>query len=248
VRAAFGDVAVTVDPECADDFSRPHSGWLAGLGVGTARGVWATVALAMIGTAYGSESGRDGAAVLGGFFGFVVGAAVGVLYTPVSMVAGAVTAPDRGETQRAEAAIRPITADPGLPAAFAGAFSANAGRPLVAPEEAATLVELSLESVGGGSTWNWLTLDRPFEVVVEASARVVRRSDRAVLWSARRRVPGPGDEPRRRTFVEWSANDAWLLREEVHRAIDRLGSGFAWSIFHQQPGEPLPRPVKEADL
>jgi hypothetical protein len=243
-RAQFGQVAVTVAPEVGDDMGRPVAGWPAGLGMGTLRGMWATVALALVGAGEGARCSHDDGAAAAACAGFIIGAAIGVLYTPVSIVAGAVSAPDRGEVARAEAVIRPIVGAPGFQEAFRDRFAGAAGWSFTSLEQAATVVELRLESVGGGSTWNWITFDRPFEVAVEASARVVRRSDGEVIWRALRRIPRPGDEPRRLTFVEWAANDGALLRAEIDHAIDRLARDFAWSIFVQRKGDPLPGPEK----
>lgn len=246
-RARFGAVAVAVAPPPVDDMGRPVSGWAAGLGMGTLRGAWATVALAVYLSSEWSRGSSSEAGGFAAFAGFVVGATLGLLYTPVSMVAGAVTAPDRGEVARAEEVIRPIVTAPALPGTLRDRFAAEAGLSFTSVEEADTVVEVRLDAVGGGSTWNWITFDRPFEVVVEATALVYRKADRTLIWSATRRVPDRGDIPRCRTFVEWASGDGHLLRDAIDRAIDRLAAGFSWSIFLQRAGDPLPEPVKEAD-
>jgi len=238
-RAAFGDVAVVLAPGVKAGLPAPVSGWPAGLAFGTLRGIGAVPVFAFYGGGAAS-SGGGGEENLGVLLGVVVGAAVGVLYIPVSVGSGTFTAADPEEVARAEAVLLPILGDPSLPRSFADRFRAEAGRTFVSREEAETVVELRVESVTGGADWDLFTVERPFEIRVSASARVVRASDGLVIWEAVRESRAPVDEEDRRTYVGWAESGGASLRAEIEGALSRLAHGFAWSIFAQDEGDPLP--------
>jgi hypothetical protein len=233
-RAAFGDMALVVSPEFETDFPRPVSGWSGGLGMGFLRGLGAIVALAVAAGGEASKGGHGDGAGVAAFIGAALGAAMGVVYTPISMVAGAITAPPGDEVDLAEGPIRRVVENPDLPRVLADAFEVESGRTFVPPDQATTLVELRLVCVGRGSAWDWISFDRPFEVVIEAGARVVRPSDGEVIWEADRTLPIPGGEPVRRTYVEWSEGGARALEEAVNEAVRSLGRSLSHSIFHQR--------------
>jgi hypothetical protein len=234
-RAQFGDVAVTVVRDAKADVGKPTTGWAAGLGFGTVRGLGGIVCFAAYGAGFVVLTG-------GGSFvveGAAVGAAVGVVYTPVSMVAGAVTAPSSEEIAAAEVVIRPLVEDPQFCDRLADWFTERAraltGRGFVPAERATTVVEISLVSITSGATWDTLTLNRPFEIRVEASARVVRTADGRVIWEATRQTGKPPDDVRNHTYVEWAANDGEALRREIDDTLGQLGTGFADSVFGRKP-------------
>jgi len=236
-RAQFGDVAVAVTSDPARPIGAPATGWLAGLGVGTVRGVGSIVLFAAYGAGYAAQGARGGGQFAGVvvIFGAAVGAAAGVVYTPVSMVAGAVTAPAGDEVEQARLVIRPLSESPvfadRLVSQFVEQSRTLAGREFVPAERAKTLVELRLESIAGGHTWDWITLNRPFEIVVVASVRVVRVADGHVIWQATSKVPDSPAKAATRTYVEWAADDGEPLRREIDGALTELARRFAQSVF-----------------
>jgi len=237
-RAQFGDVAVEVDRAPGASLDHPTTGWLAGLGVGTVRGLGATVMFAAYGAAMAGESMHGDDSGFGAFVvvvGAAAGAAVGVLYTPVSMVAGAATAPSGDDVAQADLVIRPLAENAALADLFAVRFAENArsvaGRELVSVDRADTVVTLRIDSITSGKTWNWITLNRPFGIVVVASVRVVRVADRRVIWEAKSRTPETPDEVNARTYVEWAADQGEPLRRELDDALSRLARTFAGAVF-----------------
>jgi len=233
-RARFGRMALRLPPGTETDLGRPVTGWAAGLGFGTVRGAGGIVVFPVVGVAV---TGGPTAGILAPIGG-VLGLAAGIGYFPVSVVAGAATAADGDEVDEAEAVLRPVVEDPALAAALADRFSSDAwlhtGLQFGPEADAETVVELRLESVGGGMTWNLVTVDRAFEVRVVASARVVRCDDGRALWEAVRVDSGGAREPTRRRFVEWAEFDGAEMREEIDAALRRLASGLSWSIFVQR--------------
>jgi hypothetical protein len=245
-RAAFGDVAVEVHAAPPSiDWDRPVTGWPAGLGMGAVRGVGAVVvfplyALAGAGSVGGGGGGGGtgdgvGMAVFGAAV-VAVGVAAGVVWAPVSVVGGAVTAPSPEVVEAAEPVVRGILEDPGLWATvgahFGDAVRRHAGRDLVPPAQATTIVEVRLVSIERGSAWNWWTFDRPFDATVEVSVRVVRTSDGHVVWSdTRKSVAGPLGGAVTHTYVEWALDEGAPLRAAVDAALRSLAEEFAYVIF-----------------
>jgi hypothetical protein len=238
-RAAYGNVAVTSIPAGEPEIGPPVAGWAAGLGMGTVRGIGAVVVFAGYG---GAAVASDGGSGSSGEFGMVLilmgmaaGAAVGAVYAPVSIVAGAATAPPPEDVQRAELVIRPLAEDPGLGERFCAHFVESArqspGAHIVDRGQETTRVELRILRIGSGKTWNWFTFDRPFGISIEASASVVRVEDGAVLWTATRTVGAPPHEGAAHTYVEWAADEGELLRLEIDDALEELAAGFAASVF-----------------
>jgi hypothetical protein len=251
-RAAFGDVGVEViAAPPANGWSRPVTGWPAGLGMGAVRGAGAVVVFpfyALAAAAQGGGGGGEGGGLIG-VVAIAVGVAAGVVWAPVSVVGGAVTAPSPEVIDAAEPVIRRVLDDPGLwetlGARFAQAARSATGRDLVTPSKADTVVQVRLESIERGSAWNWWTFDRPFEIVVEANVRVVRREDGRVLWEDTRKSD-PGNPPRVvRKYADWATDDGAVLHREVDSAIDQLARGFAYSIFAAPRRNWLGAPVDE---
>lgn len=235
-RAAFGDVAVEADPAPPSvAWTRPVTGWAEGLGMGVVRGVSAVVvfpvyALAGVAAA-GGGGGGEGAAIVGAGV-IVVGAAIGAVWAPISVVGGVVTAPDRETIDAAEPVLRKVLDDPSLWAQFAPrcaeAVRRHTRRDLVDRSRAKTVVEVRVVSVARGAAWNWWTFDRPFEVVVTAATRVVRRSDGIVLWEETRESSRADVV---HTYAEWASDDGAALRAEIDHALTDLATGFAYTIF-----------------
>jgi hypothetical protein len=242
-RAQFGDVAVDVDRAPRAPIDRPTTGWLAGLGVGTVRGLGATVAFAGYGAAMagggtrveGGGRGGDGFMAVVIIFGAAVGAAVGVLYTPVSMISGATSAPSGNDVEWADTVIRPLAESDALADLFAAKFAESArsvaGRGLVPLDAATSVVELRIDSIDSGKTWDWITLNRPFEIVVQASARVFRVKDSRLIWETRARTPEKGETANQHTYVEWATDQGEPLRRELDDALSRLANRFARAVF-----------------
>jgi hypothetical protein len=253
-RGDFGDVAVVVARDSTPPISRPTTGWLAGVGAGAVRGVGSIVVFAGYGAGMaahvmGGGGGEIGGIVIVGAAG--AGAAVGVLYTPVSIVNGGATAASGDEVEKAEIVIRPMADDPALADAFAAHFVEDArtlvGREFVSADRATTRVELRILSVGGGRTWDWMTLNRPFEIVVTASVRVVRAADGHVIWEMTETTPESPEKATARTYVEWAADGGAPLRREIDLLLGRLAWRFARTVF-AEPDEPPPKPRGAAEL
>jgi hypothetical protein len=253
-RAAFGDVAVEVIAAPPSvEWSRPVTGWPAGMGMGAVRGVGAVVvfpvyALAAAGPAAATAGGNFGALVVGA--GAVVGGAVaGVVWTPFSVVGGAATAPSSDVIDESEPVIRRILDDPGLweslGVRFSEAVRRVGGRDLVEPSRATTVLVVQLESIEHGSGWNWWTFDRPFEVVVEATVRVVRRADGRVLWEDTRKSTKTGGPAVVHTYAEWAQQDGAELHAVIDAAMTALADDFAKSIFATPDKDATERPAEE---
>ncbi|MCE9634299.1 MAG: hypothetical protein K8T90_01225 [Planctomycetes bacterium] len=234
-RYDFGSVAVELgSPTHVVSWERPVTGSTAGLGMGAARGALAVVAFplyALAAAAAGTGGAGQGAALVA-VAAMVLGAAAGVVWIPVSIVGGAVTAPAREDVDAAEPIARRVVDDPGLPGTFAErcaeAVRLRSGRELVERSRAATVIEVRLVSVERGRSWNWWTLDRPFEVVLEANARIVRRRDEHVLWE-NTQTWSRADAVH--TYAEWSCDDGAPLRAEIDAGLRQLADQFADMIF-----------------
>jgi hypothetical protein len=247
-RDEFGDMAVVVSRDPTPPISRPTTGWLAGVGAGVVRGVGAVVVFAGYGAAVTAPAGAAPIVVVAGAG---AGAATGVVYAPVSVVNGGATAASGDDVDKAEIVIRPMADDPKLADAFAAHFVEDArtlvGREFVSVDRATTRVELRLLSIGGGKTWDWITLNRPFEIVVEASVRVVRAADGRTLWERTETTPDSPETATARTYVDWAADGGELLRREIDLALGRLAWRFARAVF-AEPDEPPPKPTGAAEL
>jgi hypothetical protein len=252
-RGEFGDMAVVVARDPSPPISRPTTGWLAGLGAGAVRGVGAIVVFAGYGAgiaAHGAAGGGEaGVFIIAG--GAAAGAAVGVLYTPVSIVSGGTTAASGEDVEKAEIVIRPMADDPAYADAFVAHFVEDArtlvGRQFVSADRATTRVELRILSIAGGRTWDWITLNRPFEIVVEASVRVVRAADGHVIWEKTETTPDSAANATAHTYVEWAADGGALLRREIDLLLGRLAWRFARTVF-AEPDAPPPKPPGAAEL
>jgi len=251
-RAAFGDVAVEVlaaPPSVT--WSRPVTGWAAGAGMGAVRGAGAVVVFpfyALDAASKGGGGGGEGGG-LSGVVAIVGGVAAGVVWAPVSVVGGAVTAPSPETIDTAEPVIRRVLDDPGLwetlGLRFGEASRRFAGRDLVEPARATTVLEVRLAAIERGSAWNWWTFDRPFEVVVKATVRVVRRADGDVVWQDTRESKQAGVKEVVHTYAEWAKDDGAVLRSEIDSAICSLARRFAYSIFAEPQRDWTGRPVSE---
>ena len=244
-RAAFGDMAVVVVDDGVRDVPRPVTGWASGLGSGTLRGVAAVPVCAAAGAVYVTVMGGWAA---GPWYpvvaacGAATGAVVGVVYTPVSIVGGAVTAASEDAVAEAEPAIRTVLADPSLAGALADAFRDTArkvtGRSFVAPEMAQTVVELRLVAVHGVSPGEYVSYDPPVSIVAETAARVIRRADGAVLWSWTPNWSGPQEDARALRFADWGADGGEALRGEVRRVLAAHGAAYVSLVLVDTPGAP----------
>jgi hypothetical protein len=253
-RAAFGTVAVQVaeaPPEV--DFDPPVTGWGAGLGMGAVRGLGVIVAAPVVavgaigasganpGQVHGGSGGGDGVATVV-FVGAVVviAEALAVLWFPCSVVGGAVTAPAPETIDAAEPVVRGIVEDPGLRDALGRGFESTVrhalGREPVDPSGATTILEIRLLTVQRGRSWNLWTFDRPFEVTVRASARVIRRSDGCVLWED---TMESSTGKLVHTYAEWAADGGAPLRAALDGLLADLAGRFAHVIL-LAPGEDAP--------
>ncbi len=95
-RARFGKMGiVTLRVDLSEKISEPTAGWLKGMGVGTLKGAAMLIIAPTAGAAAGGSGGPYGSAV-----GLALGGVFGVIYFPVSVVAGAATAPTKEEVAR----------------------------------------------------------------------------------------------------------------------------------------------------
>lgn len=242
-RAAFGDMAVVVVDDHVRELPRPVTGWARGLGAGTLRGVAAVPVCAAAGAVYvtvmGGWAAGPWAPVLAAG-GAVVGAAVGVVYTPVSMVGGAVTTASEDEVAAAEPAIRAVLDDPSLADALADGFRAAArdaaGRAFVEPDRARTVVEIRLVALRGVSPGSYVTYDPQVAIVAETAARILRREDGAVLWSWAPNWSGTKDDAPAHRFSEWGADGGEALRAEVRRVLASHGAAYVGLVLTDSPG------------
>ncbi len=218
--------------------------------MGAVRGGVAIVAFPIYALGATAAGGGGEGAAFAGVVAVGIGVAAAVVWFPVSIVGGAVTAPPTEEIDAAEPVVQRIVNDPGLSERAARDFAAAArsltGRDLVPSSDAETVVELRVVSIERGSAWNWWTFDRPFEVVVVMNARVVRRSDLRVVWEDSHRSTDGVRESVVRTYSEWARGDGAALREEIDAALSRLAAGFAHSVFAATRTDWLGRPVVEA--
>jgi hypothetical protein len=259
MRASFGEVAVVISPEPTEvEMDHVTAGWGAGVGMGFARGagavvVWPTQVL----LATPSGGGGDGGIVIVIAVAAVmaVAAAAAVVWTPVSMVGGAVTAIPVDEAHAAQSALLEIAHDPANPSRVADVVAEAArrwrGRDLADPATADTVVEVRLVAIRHGRTWNWWTFNRPFPVGVEAHTTVTRRADGEVLWEDTRTagglelehsvVEGPLTSmvkdryarlvSRKLTYLEWAADGGSPFRQQLHAELAFVGNAFATEIF-----------------
>ena len=244
VRASLGHVGIVVSPTAPElDLRRPPRGPIRGLGVGFVRGVLGAPVFAL-------WAGGHGVDPLSQALFMVVGA---VVYPPVSIVGGAVTAPSAASVDRASRALsqahaehaRPervgtlflglaqsLAARPCADGGFATAAKIRDGRLIPAIASADSIVVLTWTEVASTWTLGLVSTDKPCSVVTELEMHVFRASDRALVYHTR---VGHMEPRRERTYRAWAFADATPLADEIDRSLDEMCTALVERLFLLAP-------------
>ncbi len=230
-RAAFGTVGVRAIEDPLDaDLAPPVHGFCSTTGyytlVGAAIGMMAGGAV--LGGLGRSGSGGGWAAALVVFFAVLLAAALIAGGTVIGSLYGAIDSINHPEVDRGIAALRRAALETGL----AGRVAAGLGLSL--DPDADTVLELGPPSAVLHGPWR--KDDLPLGLAGALPARLVRASDRKVLWQASFAFRAEG-----RRFAEWSAREGAALRDALSAAAPDLARRIREEAFelHFLPERPL---------
>ena len=246
IRSGFGTVAVVVEDEVPPlEFTRPIHGWAAGVGLGLGRGVGGAIALTLGGAAAGGGGGGP-AAVLTMAAGAALGAAVGLLYIPVSTVAGGVTAESSDRVERAEQEVLRVMAELDLPerlrkemlrtarGAYGDVVAGEAGElareryRVLAARGIGTVLEVRLLGVWNGPILDAFTFNKSFAVFMAAQTRLIQTEGGTVLYSQILTYRTPRQF---RTYSQWGDAGGQALRKELEQACLLLSEKITEEVF-----------------